>query len=169
MSCFDERCPNDGYIEIVGDGACALLEIAGDGDPVAVEVGIPGPPGPQGPPGASAPETVAVGAVIVGRHVVAVVDGLAYHASNDDPQRCRNALGVSLGAQTVIGQPVQIQSSGPLSEPSWNWAPGPVYLGQNGQLTQTPPATPGLFLKEIGIAKAPDTLFVRVMHEIQVS
>lgn len=159
----------DGYIEIEGPGSCTVrLELPAE-SPVLVEVGIPGPRGPQGPPGAYAPETVATGEIIIGRHVVAVIGGLAYHASNDDSQRCRNALGISLEAQTELGQPVRVQCSGPLSEPSWNWIAGPVYLGQNGQLTQAPPATPGLFLKEIGVAEAPGTLFVRVMNEIQVS
>jgi hypothetical protein len=39
------------------------------------------------------------------------------------------------------GDSVTIQALGLITEPSWQWIPGPLWLGSNGVITQTIPVT----------------------------
>lgn len=65
-------------------------------------------------------------------------NGLAKYAT---PDTLANALviGVSTNAANT-GENVTVKTSGELSDASWNWTKGAIYLGANGVLTQTAPS-----------------------------
>ena len=66
-------------------------------------------------------------------------------------------VGISLGA-AVNGADVTVRLLGEMEESSWNWTQGPVFAGNNGILTQTPPA--GAWIRQVGVAVAPTILVV---------
>lgn len=57
------------------------------------------------------------------------------------------------------GDPVSVLYTGPTTEPSWSWSPGPVYLGVNGALTQVAPSPPS-FLVCVGYATSGTTFYL---------
>jgi hypothetical protein len=74
--------------------------------------------------------------------------GLAYYCNALDTAHAGTAIGVSTGA-ALVGDPVNVQTLGNLTEPSWDWRDGLVSVGENGQLTQT---ITGVFMQQIGVA-----------------
>jgi len=78
------------------------------------------------------------------------------NATNDSAER---VAGVTLHAADVGGT-IAVQSAGEITEAGWNWQPGPVFLGTNGMLTQTPAANAALV--QIGIASRATALIVRI-------
>ena len=64
--------------------------------------------------------------------------GLAKYAT---PDTLANALviGISTNAANT-GENVTVKTTGELSDASWNWTKGAIYLGVNGVLTQTAPS-----------------------------
>lgn len=66
-------------------------------------------------------------------------------------------LGVSTNSASS-GQTVSVRTSGEITEPSWNWNPGPVFAGDQGVLSQSVPS--GAWIRQIGIAVAPTKLIV---------
>jgi hypothetical protein len=129
------------------------------GDAVELGPGVPGPPGPPGPAGGYAVGTAA--AALSGHRVVtASADGTWRYASNDNLADFAAPLWVTTGAVDA-GEQGEAVILGPMTEPSWSWTPGPVFLGANGVLTQTPPAAPAAaFLAQIGYATSATGLFV---------
>lgn len=120
--------------------------------------GMRGPAGRDGAPGGNV-DSFTAAAVLSGHRVVsaagALVD-LADPASIDSAERC---VGITLQA-AMAGAPVQIQRRGQVTELTWDLLPGPVYLGANGSMTQTPPDS-GVLL-QIGVALNEHTLDVRI-------
>jgi len=57
------------------------------------------------------------------------------------PDSLANAvvIGISTTAGNT-GETITIKTSGQLSDASWNWTKGAIYLGANGVLTQTAPS-----------------------------
>jgi hypothetical protein len=112
-----------------------------------------------------------VAAVALSGHRVVMpqVNGQLNYASNDNVAHLAAPLWITTGAASP-GSPVDVLITGLMVEPSWSWTPGPVYLGANGQLTQTPPAAPGaLFLAQVGTATSPTTLFVDRAPSIKIT
>ncbi|HAO33199.1 MAG TPA: hypothetical protein PLU26_02220 [Candidatus Competibacter sp.] len=124
----------------------------------AVCSGPPGPPGPKGDP-----DTLITAAHDLGGHRALRVTGAGAAGYADAYTAFDAVLGISIHAATA-GAPVAVRGSGEMVEPSWSWSPGPVYLGRDGMLTQTPPS--GGATLEIGIARGPATLFIRIQQEI---
>jgi hypothetical protein len=139
--------------------------------PQAVQIrtaNIPGPPGPPGPPGASATidpivtgETVIEGApVVVRRSDRKLVNGRA------DTYTLSFVVGLA-GAATASGFAVS-PVRGEVTLADWTAITGtptlsvgiPYFLALSGGLTTTPDRTSGHALTQVGIATAPDTLFV---------
>ncbi|MCB4803507.1 hypothetical protein QO001_000852 [Methylobacterium brachiatum] len=113
-------------------------------EPGIVRVVVPGPMGGDGPPGASAQgnrsETAIQAAVALGGHkVVRGTPEGAVYASAAILSDLGTVIGVTTGAAAADAD-VAVVSSGAIDEPSWAWLPGPVWLGLDGDLTQTPPA-----------------------------
>lgn len=128
-------------------------------EPSVVRVVVPGPMGGDGPPGASAQgnrsETAIRAAVTLGGHKVVrgTAEGAVY-ASAAILADLGTIIGVTTGAAEA-GADVAVVSSGAIDEPTWSWAPGAVWLGLDGNLTQIPPA--GAFVQQIGVAVGPRT------------
>jgi hypothetical protein len=86
-------------------------------------------------------------------------DGTLNYASNDNLSHVQAPLWITTGA-TDVGGTVDALMLGQMTEGSWTWSQGPVYLGANGLLTQTPPVSPAVFLAQVGTATTATSLFV---------
>lgn len=85
--------------------------------------------------------------------------GQATYATNTTLANAQ-VLGVTVTAANA-GSPVQIRTIGVMSDPSWNFVKGPVFLGTNGALTQSAP-TGGLVVAPIGRALSQTTIYIDV-------
>lgn len=86
------------------------------------------------------------------------------YASNDNSGQVEAPLWLTLGA-IGVGATDSVLAYGPITEPSWSWNPGPVYLGTDGLLTQDSPEPPALFNVQVGFA----TSSTRVVFDRRVS
>lgn len=131
--------------------------VAGSTSLGIIGIGIPGPRGSSGT-GASPVSVFIAGEALGGHRVVRTnASGEAIYASNTDPDS-QSILGMTTGA-AVLGDEVSVLRLGPITEPSWSWAPtAPVYLGTNGGLTQVYPGS-GLIVI-IGVALTATSMFV---------
>lgn len=77
------------------------------------------------------------GTTISGDRAVAFEDGLLVHASSAVPDLAFSYAGISLNAAS-IGDVVTYKKIGTVSANFWSWTVGSVFLGTDGQLTQTP-------------------------------
>lgn len=64
--------------------------------------------------------------------------GEAVYASNDTLSNAQ-VVGLTVNAANS-GNNVTIKTNGVITDANWNWTKGTVYLGTNGQLTQTAPS-----------------------------
>lgn len=103
-----------------------------------VEQGPPGPPGPIGPAGGVAFTRPTPAPLSALRVVWEDVAGAVHPLSADDADHIDLVCGLTLTATSGPGD-VTVQRSGPITDAAWNWAPGRVYLGMGGALTQSPP------------------------------
>lgn len=118
---------------------------------------IVGPPGERGLTGADGPPTnpntlFEAGEAIGGHRAVFVApDGKLWLA---DPATAVASppIGISVGAGAA-GAQVPVRSTGLVTESSWSWAGGPIYLGAGGLLTQVVPTAIVMFL--IGVSAGP--------------
>ena len=124
--------------------------------------------GPAGPAGATAQVTQKVAPFAIGgqRILVGIAGSIAY-ASNANLSHAGKVIGISVNAATT-GQLVDIHESGEITDSSWTWTiDQPVYLGTNGLMTQTPPATgSALFLQVLGFAVLTTKVFFRPFQPI---
>jgi hypothetical protein len=102
--------------------------------------------GIQGPAGASGQGTTElltrVAGENLGGHRVVIVDSdnKVYYADRTNLAHMYKVVGITRGAANV-GDSVEIQTYGLMTELSWNWIAGqPIFLGTNGLLTQVPPS-----------------------------
>jgi hypothetical protein len=104
---------------------------------------------------------------IGGHRMVRLVDdhSVAY-ASCDDASNIESVYGMTLGA-AVDGDEVWVALRGSvITESSWNWTVGaPIFLGLNGNPTQTIPPTATVVLR-IGVAVTLDTMMLRLWQPI---
>lgn len=107
-----------------------VLTVAEQGPP-----GVPGSPGPSG--GTSVQRSA--GATVSALRVVYELNGEVFHLDREDAAHIHLLLGVALNAGAA-GTPINVQRFFDITDASWNWTPGRVYLGAAGALTQTPPA-----------------------------
>lgn len=144
---------------VAGDPPQSLAIASGKQGPAGIQ-------GPIGPSGGSALSAVA-GEPLGGQRVVYMApSGLAFYASNQTAAHGLIALGVTLGA-AILGSPVDILRAGDIVEPSWSWTlDEPVYLGNNGLLTQVPPVGPAVFQRIIGFPIASDRLYISFREPI---
>jgi hypothetical protein len=90
--------------------------------------------------------------------------GLAKYAT---PDSLANAvvIGISTTAANT-GENITIKTSGQLSDASWNWTKGAIYLGANGVLTQTAPSG-GSIIVHVAKAITSTTLIIDIDTIIQ--
>lgn len=125
-----------------------------------VSVGTQGPPGPPGLPGPSGGASVQVlaAAAVGGLRAVVFTAAGAVHASNDNLAHVGLVSGISINAASSGGA-VNVQSAGFVDELSWSWAPGDIWLGVDGALTQLYPAG-ALFSQRLGYAVSPTRVWI---------
>ncbi|PKM30241.1 MAG: hypothetical protein CVV07_07435 [Gammaproteobacteria bacterium HGW-Gammaproteobacteria-11] len=128
------------------------------------EQGPPGVTGEPGPAGGSAIQRVA-GVAISALQVVYEASGAVYPLSYLDDENIEFLLGIALTAADQ-GNPLNIQRSGVVNDSAWSWTPGPVWLGANGALTQTPPSDG--FDVAIGVAVSATRLNLNLQFPIEL-
>lgn len=127
-----------------------------------VSSGSQGPPGAQGKPGPAGGTslTLAAGETIFGLRAVQAQGGTVYNADTSDTDLIFGSVaGIALQS-VVLGEEVEVQVAGELTEPSWNWAPGYVYCGPDGSLTQSTGGTGWLLI--VGRVVDPTTIIVDI-------
>ncbi|MEE8629068.1 hypothetical protein [Methylobacterium ajmalii] len=144
------------------DDIVATVEVPPDPDVIVVEV--PGEQGPEGPPGRDGAAGVGfrlpVGPAALGGHwVVRGSPSGVVFASSDAVADAAQVLGVTAAA-AVAGAPADIIRSGVMTETTWTWQPGPLYLGLNGLMTQTAPSTG--FVLQVATAISATTVVVEI-------
>lgn len=131
------------------------LRWMGGGSNIGQVAIVIGPQGLQGTSGAEPQFGFTAGGTISGQCAVYVGDdGLLYPCQTDIT--ARRCIGLTTGA-VAQGEPATVQIGGGYTEPSWAWAgTSPVWIGANGSLSQTPPASGALAI--IGIPLGPTML-----------
>ena len=123
-----------------------------------VTVGTQGPAGVAGADGASPDQVIKTASVDLNGHRAVAVSGAGLvYADSSNQAHIGLVIGITTGA-VLAGQSVNVLTAGEVTEPTWSWSLGNVYVGVNGLLTQTAP-TVG-FIQIIGIATSPTTLLV---------
>lgn len=122
------------------------------GDPDVLVVAVGGSPGPPGAPGAPGGEVTRLAAQILSGHrvVVPLDDGSVAYADATNIAHVNRPVWMTTGSWSA-GWAAALVTAGPITEGSWAWSPGLVYLGANGSLTQSIPA---------------DAAFIRVVAEV---
>jgi hypothetical protein len=88
---------------------------------------------------------------VSGHRVVVSEGGYAVHANCLDFKHAEGVLGLSLNA-AIPGSEVYVQTTGEVVESSWSWTPGnPLYVTNNGLLSQTPPSEGWVLLFAVAI------------------
>lgn len=130
--------------------------------------GPKGDDGPQGPPGTTT-ITVTADTNLSGHRAVRwATPTRVDYASAADPSRAWT-IGITLGAATA-GAPVEVETLGLVTEPSWSWDPNAlVFLGVDGVLTQIPPEAPALSCRVVvGRAVSSTSLWVHTDSPIRL-
>jgi hypothetical protein len=97
--------------------------------------------------------------------VLAGATGVA-PASSTNFDHANRAIGITTGASS-LGQTATVRREGEMTEPSWAWALGPVYLGADGALVQ--PAPSAGFVQEVAIALTPSKILVNIRPSYQLA
>ena len=103
-------------------------------------VGEQGPPGRQGEPGPAGGSVLQrpAGHVVSALRMVYELNGQVFYLDYRDANTIYLLLGLTLsGAQA--GELLNIQRAGVVEDSSWAWAPGALFLGPDGSITQNPP------------------------------
>lgn len=127
-------------------------------DTQVVEVVAQGPQGPRGDAGGEIRLT-AVGALSALR-VIRVADGIPTYADSGTPEHGDTIVGISTTSAGSSGGEISVRMSGQMSDASWAWAPGPIFCGPNGVLTQTVPNTG--FVCQVAVAQDATTIVVGI-------
>ena len=105
-------------------------------------------------------ELVAGVALSGDRAVIADSAGQAIYADGANPSHIGRVIGITV-TSAASGANVAIAPSGELTETSWNWTPGAVFVGANGVLTQAPPASG--FTQAIAVVITPTRIRVQIL------
>jgi len=90
--------------------------------------------------------------------------GLAKYAT---PDTLANSVVIGISTTSAsTGQNITIKTSGQITDASWNWTKGAIYLGANGALTQTAP-TGGSIIVHVAKAITATTLIIDIDTIIQ--
>ncbi|MCJ2019606.1 hypothetical protein MKK84_19570 [Methylobacterium sp. E-065] len=93
---------------------------------------------------------------------------LDYASASDISQRGA-VLGVTASASDV-GMPATVIMGGQLVSQGWQLVPGlPLFLGEDGLITQVPPSLPMAFSLRLGMASDPDTAIIRIAQPIALT
>lgn len=131
----------------------------------AAEQGPPGPSGPIGPAGGVAFTRQSDAPLSALRVVWEDESGVVRPLDAGNADHIDLICGLTLTAAAGPGD-VTVQRSGPVDDAAWNWAPGRVFLGANGALTQTPPV--GGFDVLVGVAVSATRLILNFQDPIEL-
>lgn len=138
-------------------GSDLVTALTTQGPATLTTLATPGPQGPTGASGSAEAATFVAGENISGHSVIKVIGGLAYQCDAATFGDTGKAIGIATGA-ALNGASISVQQGGQLTEPSWSWTEGPVYVGATGFLTQD---LSGLvYLHQIGVALSATTVDV---------
>lgn len=128
------------------------------------EVGPRGIQGEQGIAGAATLETYIAATDLGGNRILVTnAAGELIYADVADVNHANQAVRISTQA-AVAGAGILVQSSGRMTEPSWNWTPGAtLYVGANALPTETVPVAPAVFSKPIAVAETATRILM--IHE----
>jgi hypothetical protein len=98
------------------------------------------------------------------RAVTSDANGDAVYASNDTLANAQ-VIGITETAASS-GAAVAIRTSGLMTDSNWSWTKGTIYLGTNGQLTQTAPSG-GAFVVHVARALTATTIQIDIDTLIQ--
>lgn len=99
-----------------------------------------------------------------GNRVVRVAIGGVAYADSANILHANLVVGVTMDAASA-GTQVRVQTTGEMTEPSWNWTPGePVFNSINGTLTQASPSDGYSLI--VGQASGPQTMIISVKQPI---
>jgi hypothetical protein len=97
------------------------------------------------------------------RVVASDASGRAYHPNVHDLQDATRVVGLAVQS-AAQGSSFRARYGGQMFEVSWGWQPGPVWCGDQGRLTQSPPASG--WLLQVGRATSPNTLIIDIEEPI---
>ncbi len=123
---------------------------------------------PGGSPGQVRATFTAAAALSGQRVVTRLADGTVGYASNLTAAHLHAPLWLTLGA-AAAGAQVDVLIVGVVTEPSWAWTAGPLYLGVDGLLMQPPPSAPALFLAQVGVATGPTAALIERRSSIALA
>lgn len=123
--------------------------------------------GPRGHSGGEVLERTSQVTISGHRAVISTGNDEVDYASNDIEDHQFRILGITTNAASP-GFPISVRSFGEITEPSWNFSIGPVYLGTLGQLVQTVPSSPALFSIIVGYAISATTIVVNIQTPINI-
>lgn len=98
--------------------------------------------------------------------LLASINGKVELADKDKPIHAFNIMGMSVSSGSE-GSTIFIQTGGTILNGNWSWNENsPLWLGNNGDITQTPPETG--FLMQIGIALSPSKIILEIQEATQL-
>jgi len=126
-----------------------------------ITAGLVGPQGPQGIAGPSGGATIemAAGENLSGHRAVVSSGGLAMYADSAIAAHQNRVIGVTANS-TTAGSVVNVVMSGQLNGLFGLTPDMPIYLANNGALTQTVPASG--FIQQLGTAITADSMSVNI-------
>ena len=137
-----------------------------------VNITTPGPTGPQGDRGPTGNAGTTVGftagaTMSALRFVRAQTDGTITVVSSSNQSDAGTALGMTVQSSVYGGQ-VNVVLSGEASDPSWNWDVDlPIFVGVNGEPTQTPPISG--FSQVVAIPEGTQKLKVSIQQAVKLT
>lgn len=109
---------------------------------------------------------VASGPLSGHRVVTPLTNGKLVYADSSTPIHAHAPLWLTIESG-LTDQSVEVVAYGSVTEPSWDWVYGPVYLGLNGVLTQTVPVSPDAYFSvRVGVATSVTSMFVNPQPSI---
>lgn len=141
------------------------------------DVGPRGPQGERGPrgeQGMAGPAgegdasfvTARAGEPILGFRVVYIDDEYCYYVDNNTVNHASRAIGITLNS-AAQDDTVNIRCVGVMQDVSFNFVDGLIFIGANGQLTQSVETIEsGLFIQSVGTTIATDSFLVSISNAI---
>jgi len=133
-------------------------------------VGDQGIQGIQGPIGPSGDISIVTSNVPISGHrvVVTIGNGLVEYASNENFYHQFSLLGVTENA-SAIGEEISVKLYGGISDPSFSFIQGPIFLGNDGMMIQAPPSlSPAVFSIIIGYAIDANNIYINIHQPINL-
>jgi len=123
------------------------------------EQGDTGPPGPPGPSADGSTLTFLVDEPMSGHRCVRMDGDVLRTVSVDQLDHADTCFALTVGGG-IAGTYVEVQSGGVVQELGWSWRPGPVFVGLDGELTQT--LVRGAFEQRVGTAVGPTRMLLGI-------